>query len=58
VDVKALTLFAVNRSLDEAMPIEILAEGFGRLRLCGPSITVRPRLSQNGTGLLGLPLMT
>jgi alpha-L-arabinofuranosidase len=32
-DGKALTLFAVNRSLNEAMPIEIVAEGFGRLRL-------------------------
>src|SRR5215472_16858829 len=32
-DGKALTLFAVNRSLDEAMPVEIVAEGFGRLRL-------------------------
>ena len=30
-DGKAITLFAVNRSLDEAMPIEIVAEGFGRL---------------------------
>jgi len=32
-DGKTLTLFAVNRSLDEAMPIEIVAEGFGKLRL-------------------------
>ena len=32
-DGKVLTLFAVNRSLDEAMPIEIVAEGFGKLRL-------------------------
>jgi len=30
---KALTLFAVNRSLDEPMPIEIIASGFGTLLL-------------------------
>ncbi len=32
-DGKALTLFAVNRSLDEPMPIEIIRHGFGALRL-------------------------
>ena len=32
-DGKALTLFAVNRSLDEHMPMEIVANGFGKLRL-------------------------
>ena len=32
-DGKALTLFAVNRSLDEHMPMEIVASGFGKLRL-------------------------
>ena len=32
-DGKALTLFAVNRSIDEAMPIEILTQGFGALQL-------------------------
>jgi alpha-L-arabinofuranosidase len=30
---RALTVFAVNRSLDKAMPIEIVAEGLGPLRL-------------------------
>jgi len=33
-DGKALTLFAINRSLDEAMPLEIVAAGFGTLTLC------------------------
>jgi alpha-N-arabinofuranosidase len=32
-DGKALTLFALNRSLDEAMPMEVVASGFGTLRL-------------------------
>jgi alpha-N-arabinofuranosidase len=32
-DGKALTLFAVNRSLDEPMPLDVVAEGFGALRL-------------------------
>jgi alpha-L-arabinofuranosidase len=32
-DGKALTLFALNRSLDEAMPLEVVASGFGTLRL-------------------------
>jgi alpha-L-arabinofuranosidase len=32
-DGKALTLFALNRSLDEAMPLEVAASGFGTLRL-------------------------
>jgi alpha-N-arabinofuranosidase len=30
---KTLTLFAVNRSLDEAMPVDITTNGFGALRL-------------------------
>ena len=30
---KTLALFAVNRSLDEPMPIEVVASGFGTLRL-------------------------
>ncbi len=29
-----LTLFTLNRSLDEAMPLEIATTGFGALRLC------------------------
>ena len=28
-----MTLFAVNRSLDEPMPLEVTATGFGTLRL-------------------------
>lgn len=32
-DAKALMLFALNRSLDEAMPLEVVASGFGTLRL-------------------------
>jgi alpha-L-arabinofuranosidase len=32
-DGKALTLFGVNRSLDEAMPIETASQGFGTLQL-------------------------
>jgi len=32
-DGKSLTLFAVNRSLDEAMPLQIAMEGLGALRL-------------------------
>jgi len=32
-DGKALMLFAFNHNLDEAVPIEIVAEGFGRLPL-------------------------
>jgi alpha-N-arabinofuranosidase len=32
-DCKALTLFAVNRSLDESMPIEIMTHAFGGLQL-------------------------
>jgi alpha-N-arabinofuranosidase len=32
-DGKALTLFALNRHLDEAMPMEVVASGFGTLRL-------------------------
>jgi alpha-N-arabinofuranosidase len=30
---KTLALFAVNRSLDESMPIEVVASGFGTLQL-------------------------
>ena len=32
-DSKALALLAVNRSLDEVIPIEIVAQGFGKLQL-------------------------
>jgi alpha-N-arabinofuranosidase len=32
-DGKALTLFALNRSLDKVMPLEVVAAGFGELRL-------------------------
>jgi alpha-N-arabinofuranosidase len=48
-DGRSLTLFAVNRSLDEAMPLEIVSQGFGALQLRDAQHLCHPDLKAANT---------
>ena len=49
-DAASLTLFALNRSLDEAMPLDVVAKGFAGLRVSEALTMHDPDLSAINTG--------